>query len=451
MSQTYSKQSEKFSQFARQSLVKITDEALTRICYDHFLMIYENFRDKMSRSKKDDMLIRHCEEGEEIDRLMRLLSPRSDYPFHVGGPVPPEKFIGHRRALDWCRTRLMARQPVNIAVSGQRRIGKTSLLHYLEKYSSTPDWGSYVSLFVDCTIFGGTLTSSTFWGYILNLLQDRLPSNSLMLPLIGSSARPPALTNQYILHLIKSYYQIHPQHTLILMIDEFELIFKTYNEDIENLLMGLRMLANDRKIVLLTATRTSLSDACIPFRQQTDIDFDGNFVSCPLKLFDWQETQHVAETLFDQAGTDLTEQEMDYIWRRSQWEGQGAFPLFVQLAASLIFEYKKYNPQPINFQHLERDFLEQTDSQRNEILGHKDYERGLKLLENLLPLDDSSLLLNYYRLAKDLQANLHSENQSGATPRLQTVRNLIIEELTDISRQVTNLSFDQLASGQQPG
>jgi transcriptional regulator with XRE-family HTH domain len=63
----------------------------------------------------------------EADRTGQL----SMNPFIYGDPVPPEKFYGRRQAILEVKNRIGAIASQSVNIVGLRRIGKTSLLHYV--------------------------------------------------------------------------------------------------------------------------------------------------------------------------------------------------------------------------------------------------------------------------------------------------------------------------------
>jgi hypothetical protein len=73
-----------------------------------------------------------------VSRLAQVLGlpmtptlPAAANPFHTGGAVPPEKFVGRANALELIRSRFGGRTLQNLSMVGDRRIGKSSLLTYV--------------------------------------------------------------------------------------------------------------------------------------------------------------------------------------------------------------------------------------------------------------------------------------------------------------------------------
>jgi hypothetical protein len=394
--------------------------------------------------------------------LEKEVSKRVVNPFYDGRPVPPESFIGHKWAVDFCQARLTALQPASIAINGERRIGKTSLLHYVRKFGPQETWGRHVCLFLDIGLFGGSsLTATAFWKQLLQLLRETLEATSPILDQIIPLYHQTELVAQDFSQLLQNFYRSYPDRSLILLLDEFELIFKNYTPDIQGLLTTLRAmaLAPNHKITLITATRDPLSHVCQPFMEQTGLEFHAPFVPCQLKFFDEAEMRCVVQTLINRTEFEFSKPELNYIWQLSRQQGELAHPLLVQLAAYLIFEYKQRNSSPIDYLHLERDFKaslashqaeiaqsarQQIDYPKDQSRKNIDYDRGLDALEQLIPVDDPDSILKFYQLKKHLRKALH------LNPPTDKDISTIINELTRLSLRVTGLSFEQLAAGQKP-
>lgn len=449
MSQPTSSHNKNSAEEIHQLLHNFSKEEVIILCYEHFKSVYKSFEAEMGRSEKH-LLVKHCEKNQEVDKLKRLISSETVDLFHIGGPVPPEKFFGHERALNLCRTKLADNIPANIAIVGERRIGKTSLLHYIDAYGSASEWGQHICLFLDCAVFGGSITFKSFWEEFLHLLRDRIDQTSLFMELILELAYKPDLDTPDIRGLLRHYQRAYPQQSIVLLIDEFELFFQNYNSEIGQILTSLKSMANYPTFFLITASRKPLVQICRPFRQDTGLDFHNIFVHNELATFTKKETEACLQFLLSPTSVNFTPEEATQVWQISQWKGQGALPIFVQIAASIIFEIKR-NSDEVDYKMLREKFEQQASFYRDEILEDDEYEQGLRVLEEQIPLNDSTLILDFYRLSKELRNTLKAEFTSGTTPILRHTRNAIIKELTEISRQVTNLTFDQLASGQQPG
>jgi AAA+ ATPase superfamily predicted ATPase len=75
-------------------------------------------------------------------------------PFIAGGPVPPERFVGRAKEVYAIMGRLTATRPASSAIFGEARIGKTSLLHYINSDQVKQDWSisskNFTFVYLDC-------------------------------------------------------------------------------------------------------------------------------------------------------------------------------------------------------------------------------------------------------------------------------------------------------------
>lgn len=95
---------------------------------------YENFRELCDRLGLDWQQITALIPVESTPVCIREVSP-----FIAGTPIlQPSHFFGRYRELQRCFS-LLKRHPLqNIAITGKRRAGKTSFLHYLANINTTP-------------------------------------------------------------------------------------------------------------------------------------------------------------------------------------------------------------------------------------------------------------------------------------------------------------------------
>ncbi|HXV97470.1 MAG TPA: hypothetical protein VEC93_03540, partial [Anaerolineae bacterium] len=185
------------------------------------------------------------------------------------------------------------------------------------------------------------------------------------------------------------------------------------------------------------------------------LEFHSRFVACPLKPFDEQETRYVVQTLLRGTNIEFAEQEFNYIWQLSQSLAGGAHPIFVQMAGSLIFAYKRNNQNLIDYFPLEAEFKKQTEKYRAELPEPPppaiiDYELALNTLEQSLPIDNSDLTLEFYKWAKLFRRIHEAEPSQDPSPPSPNDREVIVNELTRLALKITGLSLEQLASGQKP-
>lgn len=157
-------------------------------------------------------------------------------PFTPGIPVPPERFIGRREELSKILPRL--EKMLSVVVVGDARIGKTSLLHYLEQhFKSLP--GNYLPIYLS---MDSQDSQATFCHAIL----EQLPE-----------PKPPVCNIE---ETVKALEQAHTNGLkVILLLDEFKDLLERPEEFDEPFKGALRGLYMERKVALVLATRQPIS------------------------------------------------------------------------------------------------------------------------------------------------------------------------------------------------
>ena len=375
--------------------------------------------------------------------------PRSQNPnpFVYGRPVSPNRFIGHHQAIEFCRTRLVGQPSMSVAINGERRIGKTSLLHYLREYAANEQWGQHRCLFLDCGIFGAALTSTIFWQEILHLLHSTLDQQSPLAKQISRLNNRPEVSGRELRRLLACYNKLYPHQPILLLLDEFEVIFQNYTVDIQNLLMELRAIALDpqNKIVLIVATREMLSQVCQIFTTETSLEF--YFPTYRLELFNEKEVGEVVRRLLALSDSDVefTNDDLGAIWKLSQWNNGGGHPMFVQIAASLVFEHRQNYQTTPDYRELARQFEIQVNPYQQELPRQSvNYELGLSHLETRLPPHNSELTLKFYGLASRLRRVLRLDSKHQLETANQTEFEQVLQQLNTLAIELTGLTLEQL-------
>jgi len=157
-------------------------------------------------------------------------------PFTPGNPVPPERFIGRREELSRILPRL--ENMLSVVVVGDARIGKTSLLKYLEQhFKSLP--GNYLPIYLSMDSQG---SQATFCHAIL----DKLPE-----------PKPPVCNIE---ETVKALEQAHTNGSkVILLLDEFKDLLERPEDFDEPFKGALRGLYTHSKVALILATRQPIS------------------------------------------------------------------------------------------------------------------------------------------------------------------------------------------------
>jgi hypothetical protein len=254
---------------------------------------------------------------------------RRGNPFIYNVPVPPNRFIGRVSEVDQILGQLANPARGSIAISGDPRIGKTSLLHYLceprvrEAWGLSPTWCHF--LYQDCHSIV-PFSEAAFWRYMLRELKDHLADDQALSEhvqrLLAQASFDPFDLNDLFDDIA------HASRLAVLMLDEFEGIVENLDRHEPRLFYHLRALLNrrERGLALLIATRAPLKQLCAGFRFAGS-PFDNAFSAITLPPFSEVE---VGE-LLARYQADFSPAERAFLRQMA-----GTHPYLIQLAATLV-------------------------------------------------------------------------------------------------------------------
>jgi tRNA A-37 threonylcarbamoyl transferase component Bud32 len=264
-------------------------------------------------------------------------------PFIYGKPVSPEYFVGREEEVTACFNALAGPVRGSIAISGEPRFGKTSLLTYVAQIGPAEGWGQPHTrthfVFLDCQSIS-RFSPTRFWHRVLDLLAHRVDNP----PLQEKVAQLLAKEDIDSAHFEDVLEVLHATgESLVLLLDEFEWVVKKDAKTLSDtcdFLSGLRALINvtPNVLSLVTATRLPLNVLCQGIIADEGSPFYNNFVFRHLQPFRSHEVNQLIERAL--TGTDIAfdEQDRAYISQIA-----GTHPFLVQVAGSLLFEAKSQN------------------------------------------------------------------------------------------------------------
>ncbi len=262
-------------------------------------------------------------------------------PFIDGGPVPPSHFVGRTREVGQILGQLANPARSCSAISGDPRVGKTSLLHYLLRmphirgvWGLAPNWCHFV--YIDCQNIA-SFSEAAFWRHILREIEELVKDDEILKVALNNLLQQ---DNPDTYDLNSFFDKVaRAGRLIVLMLDEFEWVIKNLNPKIPGLLNHLRALLNrpERGLALLIATRALLGELCAPF-DFGGSPFDNCFANVTLPPFD--ETD--VEELFFQYQVDIAADERLYL---SQIAGN--HPYLIQLTGLLVTQARggKVDPE----------------------------------------------------------------------------------------------------------
>ena len=266
--------------------------------------------------------------------------PEPRNPFIYGVPVPPSRFVGRKREVRTIFNQIASPALGSVAINGEHRMGRTSLLHYVVDPDIAGGWGitpdRYILLYLDCQSISG-FTPTRFWRRVLGLLPSWLGHKGL------SEAIERLLSQEEIAcsDLDAVLDGIHRSgRRLVLQLDEFEWAIRTDTEEdlatTRDFLSGLRALISrvPRALSLIVATREPLEALCRPIKF-IGSPFHTIFVSLSLKPFTREEAEELIDKYLKGTGVEFSKEDRDFVYKVSK-----GHPYWLQNACFKLFEKK---------------------------------------------------------------------------------------------------------------
>lgn len=287
---------------------------------------------------------------------------RGRNPFIYNAPVPPAKFIGRYIEVDYILGSLANPARTSITISGDPRVGKTSLLHYLRQpeaqagWGLSPDWCHFI--YLDCHNII-PFQEPKFWRYVLRALTQRFKQNELLSRQVHDLLSQSAPDSYDLSNFFDDVAQAG--QLVVLMLDEFEAVIEHLDREAPEFLYHLRALVNrpDRGLALVIATRTPLKQLCADFRFAGS-SFDNVFSAVPLFPFSRDEVNE----LLDQYGVDFSPTERSDLRRLA-----GNHPYLVQITGSLMLRARSSQViEESTFSQIEADLERETEAYFGDVL-----------------------------------------------------------------------------------
>jgi hypothetical protein len=298
--------------------------------------------------------------GESIQKAIAQSRAQTNFsesalnPFIYGNPVPPEKFYGRRRERLEVKSRISTRQSINIV--GQRRIGKSSLLNYIQ---ARP--GEFFAVGQQPLMVRLDLTDERFYSAdgIVEGLRRGIKKH-LGQELWQAEENRDAWAVHLGLELLRDQHQL----SLIVMLDEFEAIasrleqFESWGED-------WRSKASEELFTLVVASKRPVGEVYKVLGLTSP--FDNIFSTTVLGALEQNAWQKLVKDGLVALETSL--EKLNWIDRLT-----GGLPFYVQMAASLLWQCRDeaeaeqifvYDVQPRfrvlwnNLSDLEREVIQQ--------------------------------------------------------------------------------------------
>jgi eukaryotic-like serine/threonine-protein kinase len=266
----------------------------------------------------------------------------------------PAQFFGRTREVSKIFSRLTASRPQSISVVGERRIGKSSLLNYVNhpqvraRYLDQLD--AYVFAFIDLQQ-KRRITPTEFFKELFELMAKETGDESL-------AAEEPSFDAMRA--LLERFRR--RSRKLVVLLDEFDAITTNRAFDLE-FYSFLRSIANNYDVAYVTSSARDLQELCHT-QLIADSPFFNIFTNVFLRAFTRKETTDLITRPSAEAGLPLAG------YARRIMEVAGYFPYFLQIACAAYFDYLDENDGKLNRQEIEAVFLDEARGQFRFIWDH---------------------------------------------------------------------------------
>lgn len=275
----------------------------------------------------------------------------------------PSQFFGRTREVARIFSRIGAPRPQSISVVGERRIGKSSLLQFVNhpqiRARFLDDWQAYIFVFIDLQQ-KRRLTREEFFKGLFELIAKEVRDKAITKLLPGFDS---------LRALLEKFRDTG--HKLIVLFDEFDVITTNKTFDLE-FYSFLRSIANNYDVAYVTSSARDLQELCHT-QLIADSPFFNIFTNVYLRAFSQKEALELIQKPSAEAGLPLEH------YARRIMELAGYFPYFLQIACSAYFDHLFENEGKLNREEVEDVFLDEakgqfrfiwdkmTDGQRNVI------------------------------------------------------------------------------------
>ncbi len=254
-------------------------------------------------------------------------------------------FFGRRREIATIYGRIGAARPQSVSIVGERRIGKSSLLYYINDPENRRAWlrdhEKYTFIFMDFQE-KRSVPLSGFFASLFEALAVETGEAADSLPDPGYDGFK---------RICEDFDRRNRK--LILLFDEFESITKNKNFDPE-FFSFLRSVANNYNVAYITSSVKNLQELCYN-REISDSPFFNIFSNLNLSAFTEEEALEFVSQPSRQAGHPLEEHFETVV------DLAGYFPFYMAIACSVLFEFdfSRAVPKRTVYENVEDRFLDE--------------------------------------------------------------------------------------------
>ena len=355
-------------------------------------------------------------------------------PFSFGNPIKdPARFYGRREDLRQIVNRLRSSAHESTSIVGERRIGKTSLLKYLETPEVAAQFGlpptEYCMVYID---FQGLtdITPERFWQRVLTKIE-----RSICLPKLTPEIQRVREMGDFDLFDLEDLFERIADRglTTVLMMDEFEYVTQNPNFG-SDFFGGLRALAIHQNLPLLTATRRELVDLCHS-EELKGSPFFNIFANIVLRPFSRTEVLEMLDGYMAATPIQFSEREKELVLGLG-----GGYPFFTQMAGNYLVEAKQKSLDgDALLQDVYVNFDAQADSHFSYMWSHSSESEKITLL--------TVLVMNQKKASKETIPTIENLAKTHSRAHLDVPelvkRGLLLENRTEGSYSVLSPSLER--------
>ncbi len=278
-----------------------------------------------------------------------------------------EEFYGRRNEIEKIYSRIGSSRPQSISLVGERRIGKSSLLNFInhpvnrKKYLKNPD--DYLFIFIDFQERRG-LRIKEFFEIVYHALQEAFNQK------LELSVEPDYEGFKKIVSTFDG-----AGLKLIMLFDEFELVTKNQNFGTE-FYSFCRSIANNFNVAYLVSSGRNLQTLCHS-KEISDSPFFNIFSNLTLGQFNGKEAMELITEPARRMGQDLSAY-FDFII-----DIAGYYPFFIQMACAALYEKLKEGglPRQLLLEAVKEDFTDEAKVHFQQIWETADTDQKEVILD----------------------------------------------------------------------
>src|SRR5262249_33375222 len=268
----------------------------------------------------------------------------------------PDQFFGRQREVSKIFSRIGSARPQSISVVGDRRIGKSSLLNFVNdpavRARHLDRHESYAFAFIDLQQ-RRKLSVTEFFKELFAILAKETADKSI------EKLEPGFDSLREMLERFRA-----AGRKLVVLFDEFDAITTNRAFDLE-FYSFLRSIANNYDVAYVTSSARDLQELCHT-QLIADSPFFNIFTNVFLRAFTRTEAVQLITRPSAAAGIPLE----GYIKRITEIAGH--FPYFLQIGCAAYFDYLAENEGRLDREEVEATFLDEAKGQFRFIWDHMD-------------------------------------------------------------------------------